>query len=332
MMDFPTFRFVDTALNGVNNRNKIMDIQQVKNYNGLTDSYMTYFRYNNEMIFHFREKRSVKGYQGQAYADWLPIDIDSEDLQEAQDSLQKFVQNLQRYEIDHSICRFYFSGSKGFHIMIPSKLFGALPSEDIHKRFRSVALSLSNGIKIDTSIYDKTRIFRLPNTINSRSNLFKIELYSFQALNLPIEEIQEIAKQPGKRLEVETEFETNEQLKEIYDAPLDRPTIKKDNSSVEGVKAYLCMMKLNQGVGHGERDNVGVRVASHLKKSGLSKPMIWSALNAWNEQNSPPLQHHELERIFEQGLTQYEFGCHDHILQSHCDKRCVFYKEEWGRF
>src|SRR5690606_14230057 len=176
-MIHPTFRFVDTAFKGVNNRNNIKDIHNVKDFIGLSDCYATYFRYNNEMIFHFREKNTVGGYQGQAYADWLPIDIDSENLQEAQDSLNKFVQNLKGYEINPSICRFYSSGSKGFHIMIPSRLFGACPSPDIIKRFRSVALSLAKGIKIDTSIYDKTRIFRLPNTINSRSNLFKIELY-----------------------------------------------------------------------------------------------------------------------------------------------------------
>jgi hypothetical protein len=325
-MEQPTFRFVDTAFNGVNNRNNIKDIQNVKKFAGMIDSYMTYFRYNNDMVFHFREKKSVSGYQGQAFADWLPIDIDSENLQEAQDSLQKFVQNLERYEIDPSICRFYFSGSKGFHVMIPSRLFGALPSIDINKRFRAVALSLSNGIKIDTSIYDKTRIFRLPNTINSRSNLYKIELYSFQALHLPIEEIKELAKQPNNRLKIKTDFEINETVKAIYEAPLNQST-KKDNGSVEGVKAYLCMMKLNQGVSSGNRDNVGVRVASHLKRSGLSKPMIWAGLEAWNDLNSPPLQKHELERIYDQGLSQYEFGCNDHILKMHCDKRCLFYKE-----
>lgn len=325
-MEHPTFRFVDTALQGVNSRNKLMDIHNVKQYIGLVDCYMTYFRYNNDMVFHFREKKTVGGYQGQAYSDWLPIDIDNESLQEAQDNLNKLVQNLQSFDVDASICRFYFSGSKGFHIMIPSRLFGACPSNDINKRFRAVALSLSKGIKIDTSIYDKTRIFRLPNTINSRSNLFKIELFPFEAMNLPIKEILEKAKAPVKRLPIKTNVEVNENLKNIYDNALAQST-KRDNGNVEGVKAYLCMKKLNQGVGNGERDNVGIRVASHLKRSGLSKPMIWNALVAWNELNSPPLEKHELDRIYEQGLTQYEFGCNDHILKANCDKRCVFYKE-----
>jgi hypothetical protein len=325
-MDNPTFRFVDTAFNGVNNRNKITDIHAVKNFIGLVDSYITYFRYNNDMVFHFREKGTVKGYQGQAYAEWLPIDIDSENLYEAQDNLNKLVQNMERFNVDPAICRFYFSGSKGFHVMIPSRLFGAKPSEDINKRFREVALHLSEGIKIDTSIYDKTRLFRLQNTINSKSGLFKIELYHFQAINLPIDTIKEMAKKPVNKLKIKTDFVINEELKAIYDSALQR-TVKKDGK-VEGVKTYLCMMKLNQGVGKGERDNVGVRVAAHLKRSGLSKPMIWAALTAWNDLNQPPLEQDALERIFDQGLSQYQFGCNDHILQRYCDKRCLFYKED----
>lgn len=324
-MEHPTFRFVDTAFGGVNNRNSIKDIHQVKQFTGMTDSYMTYFRYDNEMIFHFREKSSVKGFQGKAYADWLPIDIDSEDLQQAQDNLEILISNMVRFGIDLSVCRFYFSGSKGFHVMIPSKLFGAEPSNDINKRFRSVALALSNGIKIDSSIYDKTRIFRLPNTINSKSGLYKIELYHFEALQLCIDEIREIAKRPRERLEISKNFSLNEKLLDVY-TTTSSPK-KTDNSSVGGVKAYLCMMKLNQGVGHGQRDNVGVRVAAHLKRSGLSKPMMWGALNAWNDLNNPPLEQHELERIFEQGLSDYEFGCNDHILKANCDKNCIFYKE-----
>jgi hypothetical protein len=324
-MDNPTFRFVDTAFNGVNNRNKIADIHTVKNFIGLVDSYITYFRYNNDMVFHFREKHTVRGYQGQAFAEWLPIDIDSENLYEAQDNLNKLIQNLERYQVDPAICRFYFSGSKGFHVMIPSRLFGAIPSDDINKRFRAVALSLAEGIKIDTSIYDKTRLFRLQNTINSKSGLYKIELFHFQAINLPIESIKEMAKHPVKKLPIKTEFELNETLKAIYDTALQQ-SIKKEGTT-EGVKTYLCMMKLNQGVSQGERDNVGVRVAAHLKRSGLSKPMIWAALTAWNDLNQPSLERDALERIFDQGLSEYQFGCNDHILKRYCDKQCLFYKE-----
>jgi Primase C terminal 1 (PriCT-1) len=330
-MNYPDFKYVEVAVNGANNRNKIHNVRALGDPKGLRETYMTYFRYSEEMIDHFQERKTVSGFKGEAYSDWLPIDIDSPDLQEAQDNLNLLVQRLEDYEIDSNCCRFFFSGSKGFHVMIPSQIISAEPKEDIHKRFRKVAIHLSKGINIDTSIYDKTRIFRLPNTINAKSNLYKIELYPFQALSTNIEEILHMAKQPVESLEIEEEYEVNEELSEVFHSSLQQAK-SVSNESVEGVKVKLCMKSLMEGVGEGERDNVGVRVAAHLKSSGLTKKMMWSALNEWNDSNDPPLYVYELERIFEQGLREYEFGCHDHLLKRHCDKRCLFYKEEWGRF
>ena len=176
-MSISDFKYVELAMDGAHNRNNLTLRNTVRNYAGHKDCYMTYFRYNEEMVDHFNEKRSVSGYKGKAYAEWLPIDIDSEDLKEAQYNLNRLAQSIEDYDIDINSCRFYFSGAKGFHVMIPSQLFNASPSEDIHKRFRNVALSIAKGINIDTSIYDKTRIFRLPNTVNSKTGLYKIELY-----------------------------------------------------------------------------------------------------------------------------------------------------------
>lgn len=318
-------------MDGAHNRNNLTLVNTVRNYEGHRDSYMTYYRYNDEMVDHFNEKRSVGGYKGKAYADWLPIDIDSEDLQEAQDNLFRLVEQMEQMEIESDVCRFYFSGAKGFHVMIPSQLFNASPSEDIHKRFRKVALSIAKGINIDTSIYDKTRIFRLPNTVNSKTGLYKIELYGFEALQMSIDEIKSRAEKPVDRLDIEEEFDPIEELVEIYNAPLDAGK-KVDNKGIDGVETYLCMKKMNEGVGAGNRDNVGVRVVAHLKRSGLSRRMIWAALDEWNQQNDPPMETYEIERLFEQGLQDYTYGCHDHILKSYCDPKCKFYQSHWNRF
>lgn len=325
------YHYVECALGGAQNRNNITPVWAMKNVTGYRECYATYYRYNHEMIDHFNEKNTVSGYQGQAYADWLPIDIDSPDLDQAQDNLNRLFDNLEALEVDVNCCRVYFSGAKGFHVMIPSQIFEAVPSIDIHKRFRKLALHIAKGINIDTSIYDKTRIFRLPNTINAKTGLFKVELYPFQSISLPIDEILNMAKNPVERLEIETDFDTNEELKEIYLSPLEQAK-PKGNARNSAVKTYICMSELMKGVGEGNRDNVAVRVAAHLRQSGLSPEMVWAALDTWNESNNPPLETYELERVYDQGLRDYEFGCHDFILKEHCNKDCLFYKEHWGRF
>lgn len=328
-MLYQDYRYVNVAVEGVHNRKGIYDISKLGDPTGKSETYCTYFRYNSEMTEHFRKRGTVRGYQGKAYADWLPIDIDSENLEEAQMLLRHLISNLETHDIDINSCRFYFSGAKGFHVMIPSQYFKAEPSEDIHKRFRKVAVELAKGIKIDTAIYDKTRIFRLANTKNEKSGLFKIELYPFEATSLEIIEIQKRALLPGERLEIETEIDESEYLTELYHEDLNKKKIEGKQSKTN---VKVCMSKLMAGVGQGERDNVGVRVASHLRQSGLTPKMMYAALDEWNKTNDPPLEDYEVNRIFEQGLQDYEFGCHDPILKEHCNKECIFYKEEWGRF
>lgn len=327
-MIHPEFKYVNVAVNGVHNRKGIYDITKLGNPSGKPETYSTYFRYDDEMATHFNKTGSVGGYQGKAWADWLPIDIDSEDLDEAQMYLQHLVSNMNAYDIDSNACRFYFSGSKGFHVMIPSAYFEAEPSEDINKRFRKIALKLADGISIDTAIYDKTRIFRLPNTINAKSGLHKIELYPFEAMSLSIEDIQVRARTPSDKLEVERDIDACEELSKAYHEPLNAFTAKGEQAKV---KTKICVSKLMIGVGQGERDNVGVRVASHLRQSGLTPKMTFVALDEWNLTNDPPLEDEALQRIYRQGLQEYEFGCFDYILKAHCDKDCLFYQKEWGR-
>jgi len=330
-MEFPEFKYVNVAMNGVHNRKGIYDITKLGDPTGLNETYCTYFRYNDEMKEHFEQKETVSGYQGRAYADWLPIDIDSDDLQEAQDSLGILCSNLENNDVDINACKFYFSGSKGFHVMIPSGMFMAIPMEDIHKRFRKVAVELCKGLNIDTSIYDKTRIFRLANTINNKSGLHKIELYPMNATKLSIEEIKELAKKPGDKLEIENEYDISEELKELFYEDLNKQKTNNNDGKTK-TRSKICMSSLMQGVGAGERDNVGVRVASHLRQSGLTPKMMFVALDEWNSTNDPPMTDDELSRIYDQGLQDYEFGCFDPILKANCNPNCLFYKKEWNRF
>lgn len=329
-MEYEEYKYVNVAVGGIFNRKGIYDIRRLGNPSGMNESYCTYFRYNNDMKTHFEQSGSVKQYRGEAYADWLPIDIDSDNLQEAQFYLQHLVNNLQDEGVDINCCRFYFSGSKGFHVMIPSGFFSAQPSVDIHKRFRKVAVKLSDGINIDTAIYDKTRLFRLPNTINQKSGLYKVELYPFQALSLEIEEIKKIAEQPTDRLEISDEYNVSESLTETYHAPLNQSV--QASGDATKVSTKICMSKMMTGVGEGERDQAGIRVAAHLKQSGLSDKMLLAALDEWNKTNNPPLEDEEISRIFRQSGEGYSFGCFDEMLKERCDPNCLFYKESWNRF
>ena len=66
-MKHPTFRYVNVAVEGVHNRKGIYDISKLGNPTGKTDTYCTYFRYNDEMVEHFKRTNSVGGYQGNGW-------------------------------------------------------------------------------------------------------------------------------------------------------------------------------------------------------------------------------------------------------------------------
>lgn len=288
---------------------------------------MTYFRYPDDMKRHLDTTGSVSGYTGPAYTDWIPIDIDAPDLQTAQDNAICLIERLELYSIDTNACRYYFSGRKGFHIMIPSGMAGIQPSEDIHRRLRYIATNLAGDVKIDTAVYDKVRIFRLPNTVHGKTGLYKIELYDFEVRNMTPTEIRAMAQKPRGALDIEEEYDTNEYLQELYETYTEQP--KDLSGDTEKVRVKLCMQTIMQGVGEGIRDNAGLRVVTHLRQSGMTRKMIWVAFCEWNDSNSPPLDAPDLERIFEQGMKSYDFGCRDFVKQAHCSKECLLYKDEY---
>lgn len=340
-MKYPEFKYVDVAVNGPHNRNKLCDMNLLGDPTGKPDTYMTYFRYDREMYDYFQQNvkknaygklyRSVTGFQGTAYTDWIPIDIDADNLEEAQYQAQRLIRVMGAYDIDTEACRFYFSGQKGFHILIPSGMAGIEPSADIDKRIGQTVKGITIDINIDSGIYEKVRLFRIPNTIHGKSRLFKVGLYSFEIMTMTTGEILELAKKPREELEIEEDYDINETLKELYHAEIQRPKVTKQT----GVKVKHCMESLMKGVTEGQdggRNNVGLRVVNHLKQNGLTEKMIWTALDEWNNSNDPPLGTDELEIVFHQGMQQYDFGCHDPIMAAHCNPDCLFYKSEWGRF
>lgn len=316
--------YVDVAVEGVMNRNKIHRFDNLVTWDKhLKDTYTTYFRYTEEMSNHVRETGSVKGFTGKAYSPWIPFDIDSENLREAHQQMLKLLTQINKYGVSIEQCKLYFSGSKGFHVMLPSSLVGVEPSEDIHMKFRKFAKRIGNGVKLDMSIYDKVKLFRLPNTINTKSGKYKIQLRSFEVTALNAMDIKEKASQQREEWEVEPSG-LNDTLQSIYESDeIQKPIVH----TLEGtVKTKICLHRMMQGIGQGERDNAAVRIVDHLKRQGATQDMIWAAVNVWNNKNQPPLTENELQTTFQQGMKEYNFGCNDFLLEKYCDKKCIFYK------
>ena len=88
------FVYVDTAIGGPANRNRVMRLEDFSPPPNASDVYITYFRYTSEFadyavnnpIVAPEDLPSVKGFRGQAFAPFLPGDFDcAEDLNRARE-------------------------------------------------------------------------------------------------------------------------------------------------------------------------------------------------------------------------------------------------------
>ena len=80
------YKYVEVAFNGVQKRNKIQEIENVKLPDDPTECFSTYFRYSEVMVDYVRARRSIKGYSGECYSTDLPFDIDNSNLEQAHKS------------------------------------------------------------------------------------------------------------------------------------------------------------------------------------------------------------------------------------------------------
>jgi len=296
MIDFAKYKYIDTAIGGVQNRNNPVDIGELRSLlNGnVFDCYRTYFQYPVEFINHVNTTGSVRDYSGQCYSKYIPIDIDSTNLVEALDSSKKLLLNLKKqYEFNLNLLPVFFSGAKGFHIMLPTNLFGIKPSKDLDKIFKRIVENfIPEETVVDTSIYDKTRLFRINNTINSKSGLYKIALSIQELFELSIDEIKELAKSPRNGKFWDTNSELNEALHQVYINAL-KP--EKTNTEAE-LKRYKNLLK--NAVYEGGRNNSLTSMAGMLNAKGINKETVIPILQSINKTKcNPPLPEYEIENI-----------------------------------
>ena len=106
------------------------------------------------------------------------IDIDREDVGEAQRAalaIWSYLDNLAPGQV-----RVYFSGSKGFHLIVPWQTVGAVPSPTLnHREYRQMAtlVARATGVMPDLKIYSPSRMLRMPDSWHPKSGLYKVEVH-----------------------------------------------------------------------------------------------------------------------------------------------------------
>lgn len=164
------------------------------------EAYLSAFWLGADFRAYLAQTGSTKGFDGLCWAPFVWWDIDAEDdRQTALDGARRLTSTiLERYRaLDDDALLLFFSGAKGFHVGLPL-CWDAPPSLDFHRVARRFAEGFAQlaGVNIDTSVYDKVRAFRAPNSRHPKTRLHKRRLAHEELMGLSLDGIRQLAKQP----------------------------------------------------------------------------------------------------------------------------------------
>lgn len=195
---FENFNYAEIVLSGVQNRGNVRELKTDPDFYGKKDQfdcYMSAYRFTIDYKTFADENKTVRNYSGICHSEYLFFDFDSPHADLALDEVRKFTCKVIEKSTDAIIddMFFYFSGNKGFHILIKQQFD---PSIEIPETVKKYCMALGKEFTtFDRSIYDKTRILRIPNSKHRKSGLYKIPLLAGEVLKYELDEIKEIAKQ-----------------------------------------------------------------------------------------------------------------------------------------
>ena len=164
------------------------------------ESYLSAFCFGEDFRRLLTETGSTAGFAGPCWSPWLWFDLDSEDLHYAHKdagALAAFL--VERYGVQPGELLLFFSGSKGFHVGLPTALWSPAPSADFHRtarRFAEHAAELAS-VTIDVGVYDRVRAFRAPNSRHPKTGLHKRPLSFDELTGISLDRILELARQPA---------------------------------------------------------------------------------------------------------------------------------------
>jgi hypothetical protein len=164
------------------------------------EAYLSAFQFGDEMRA-FIDRGSTAGYAELCWSPWLWFDIDRPDALDAalRDARRLAASISQRYKLADDTLLLFFSGSKGFHVGLPTAPWLPEPSPTFHRvcRLFAEANAHTAGIEIDPAVYTNIQPFRAPNSRHPKTGLHKRRLSLDELMGLSLERIRELAAEPA---------------------------------------------------------------------------------------------------------------------------------------
>ncbi len=369
------YRYVDFAAHGPPGfRTHVVTVDEVAGLVARSKAFECYasiFFFADDILLYLAEhavngRPSIAGYDGRVWAPFLPLDIDAHapaDLANALDVTRRTYRLLvEQWDVPPAATHVYFSGAKGFHLLIDTRAFGRVtPARDLHRVFSRLRLHVLRALPeaarplFDLTIGDKVRLLRLPNTCHAGSGLFKVPLSGEELLACSASQIHTLARTPrplthalGAGLLPAQPVAAVPHLVELFQQV--RRALRRERGPHPyrlGVAPLapteaLCAARVNMwqtGAPVGNRNNVAIRLASAFRLAGHTHEQTLDLLLDWKRRQRIGLSETEIRSVVRSAYVRpypYNYGCHDEVIRSYCPyvdhlNQCADYREQHPR-
>lgn len=283
---------------------------------------------------------------------YLDFDCNIEsDFAELKESFLNTIQAIEKlYDLNQQHYEIYFSGAKGFHLIIPSFNIGFTADQDLNVFYKYIASFFKkNAPFIDTKIYDDRRVFRVANSINSKTSLYKVCLTKDNLLTFNYENLKEYAKTPhditGASYITTDQFYQNQTITSSVIDSMKKEEQALLNSQKRNLKTFKslsedydclfpCIDQMLKTVhSEGSRNKILVIIASHFAQKKIDSEDAYDFLANWNlDYNDPPLDEREIRITIKSAYHLHEsgrqYGCKAILDTGFCNMACSFGKDE----
>jgi len=318
--------YVEIAQGSVKNRNIIIPLDQLRQR--MIDArekgeelYRSYYLYDDDIIEHFKVRKTVKSYKGKYYLKEIILDIDKGDstdkfvLERTREFVKILIDDL---GMDYEHFKIFYSG-RGYHIHL-ADYFGFEPSNHLPLEVKA---TLANEFpEIDTLPLMPTGLIRMAHTINSKVRRYKTRLSYEQLQEMSSEAIIELSEKGNIERVDYSRGEYNFSDKVIKNIFKREEAIEKEKPT----SIVTCIQKLHaQGPVKGHRHDTMLRFISKYSRDGTPKSAVKAILKDW----APDMEPAEINKMVEDTYKkQYTFGCQDSLLKKYCDTGCIYYKNK----
>jgi hypothetical protein len=231
-------------------------------------------------------------------------DIDREDLAEAHCDARNLVATLEEtFDVPPTAIEVFFSGRRGFHVVVPTSLWRPQPSDRFHAACRAFAEAVATEakIKIDSSVFSRVHMVRATNSLHPKTGLHKVRV---DVDRMTLADIQGWASKPQP---IEPWMPVDVIVPALEDLWLEAVESSKQSSECrrpqEGRLNRLTKSLLRgEHLEPGDRHRLIFSAAANLAECGVPQAVVKDLL--WDVARESGLPPKEITRQIECGFTK----------------------------